>query len=153
MSLLLIGNAATGSIPPLTQYDKVVRINAGGRDNDCDIWVNSIRYRGDESNTNKQILRLNYMDGGRHAKEFPLNWQENTTHWNSEEYNQMCEEHNLDRPSTGMMAIYYLIKNHQNYLIDIAGFTHQGANVHSWDKERDIFNQYEVSGLIHKVWR
>lgn len=150
MRVILIGNAPLPT-PPLA-YDKVIRINAGGRDHECDIWVNSIRYRQDQCPTDKQILRLNYRDGGKWAKEFPLSWEENTTHWNSEEYDRMCQEHGLDRPSTGMMAIYYLIHN-TDYTIDVAGFSHEGVDVHSWDKERDIINNYESQGLIHTIWR
>ena len=150
MRAILIGNAPL-PIPPLT-YDKVIRINSGGRDNVCNLWVNSIRYRGDESNTKKKILRLNYQDDGKYVKEYPQNWEENTTYWNSAEYNKMCIEHSLTRPSTGMMAIYYLIHN-TSYTIDVAGFSHQGVDVHSWDKERDIFNNYESQGLINRIWR
>ena len=38
-------------------------------------------------------------------------------------------------------------------MIDVAGFTHEGFDVHDWDKEKIIIEEYASSKMINKLWR
>ena len=153
MRVILIGNATTDVPPSLGDYDKVVRMNQGGADHDCDIWVNNLVYSECVPKPlpprNKELLRLTTLASG---KLFPPNWEARTTRWTFEEFKRMTKELRLPRPSTGMMALYYFIKN-TDYTIDVAGFSHEGMPVHNWDKERDIFDMYAKQSNIDTIWR
>jgi hypothetical protein len=149
MHILLVGNSG-GREPPLEGYDVVYRMNNYPKNLRCDIWINNLIYTTPQPDIDQKALRLNYMNGGGHAKRFPKNWE--VTSWDCEGYERLRKEWKLEAPSTGAMAWFYLI-NYTSYKIDVAGFDHTGWDTHNWKKERDILNQLEKESKINHIWR
>jgi hypothetical protein len=56
----------------------------------------------------------------------------------------------LNKPSTGMMAVWYWLVLLQR-TAHVCCFTHEGFDVHEWDKERDIFNDYIKMNRLRRV--
>lgn len=166
--VLVIGNAKYNSVIHLDGWDVVVRCNNGGEwaylnKERCDVWVNGLLYSTYHTPPfyPEKILRLNYEGSGKQAKRYPSCWKSNTYHWNVVAFRDMTKELGLSRPSTGMLATYYAIKSFPES-VSIVGFDcyqteniytkkmppDGEANVHSFDKEKERFQDFLDKGLL-----
>lgn len=148
-TLLVIGN---GESSRLTDTDIIVRINKGVIEG-CDVWIDGISY-------------LNYPDMpsyspppciiclGKRALRAEHGWRQHP-----KDFQKMCKSLGLYRPSTGLMALWWL-KEYINYKeLVITGFNgdtnrYTGVKmywVHDWDKERKIVKEWEDEKILRHI--
>lgn len=111
-SVLLVGNGEVINETNHSNYDCIVRMNLGGIEKPCDVWINNLVYKGHSSlrfipNVDK-ILRLNCEKNGTRLKRIPKVLENRDIwYWNVNEFNKMCSKL-YERPTTGIISIYFL---------------------------------------------
>lgn len=111
-SVLLIGNGEIVNETNYGNYDLIVRMNLGGIEKPCDVWINNLVYKGHESlkciPSVDKILRLNCEKNGIRLKRLPKALEnKNIWYWNVNDFNEMAKKF-YSRPTTGFISIYFL---------------------------------------------
>lgn len=110
-SVLLIGNGEVINETNYSKYDSIVRMNLGGIEKPCDVWIDNLVYKGHENLQHipdvDKILRLNCEKEGIRLKRIPKELENKVWYWNVKDFNQMCERL-YPRPTTGLISIYFL---------------------------------------------
>jgi hypothetical protein len=162
-SILLIGNGPVGQLP---ERDLTIRMNYGIKGGDCDIWVCNLLQSEQKvmsvSRNQKFILRLNAeRDAFRIKKSYPNALHPITYFWNAEEFNEMATELDYDRPLTGTISIYWLLKYTELKSLTITGFNHFETNnihadtglvkPHKIEKDKDYINKLIEQGKVEWI--
>lgn len=155
-SILLVGNGPEYTI---NNSHLLVRMNTGVVDG-CDIWIDGMSYlhRFKEWKVPvgkyKKIVRLD-----KHAQDrqdYPGYILPKS------EYNSMTKELGMDRPSTGMMAMWWFRKYFPDNKKFITGYNgdynrytkrHNGhpAGSHKWDRERIILEEWIKDEIFQRI--
>lgn len=124
--VLLIGNSENPKELDYDKYDSIVRMNLGGQEKPCDVWLDNLVNQGhslfDTIPQVDKIMRMNCEKDGRRLNRYPKELDKyNIWFWNVTEYNNLCNEFNYQRPTTGFIAIYYFL-NFINCDLTITGY-------------------------------
>jgi len=124
-NVLLIGNGEKINQIDYSKFNSIVRINLGVQDKPCDVWINNLVNEGHNKLKSipdiRCIVRLNFEKDGKRAERMPDWVKQKAWLWNKEEYNLMTQRYNYLRPTTGFVAIYWLL-NHCNCKVTITAF-------------------------------
>ena len=124
-NVLLIGNGEKLGTIDYSKFNSIVRMNLGVQDKPCDVWINNLVYEGHnmlkEIPDIRCIVRLNFEKDGKRAERMPDWVKRKTWLWNTYDYSQMTIRYNYYRPTTGFVAIYWLL-NHCQCKVTITGF-------------------------------
>jgi hypothetical protein len=124
--LLVIGNAVIDKEPDYSKYNCIVRMNLGIKTKPCDVWINNLvnkahEFLGDVPEF-KNIIRLNAEKDGKRMNRMPQEIKPHAWLWNSNEYNFMCRELGYYRPTTGLVAIYWILNNIKFKSMTVTGY-------------------------------
>lgn len=150
--ILIIGNGAEHSILP--NYI-IVRMNAGVIEG-CDIWVDGISYlsgyRKLKIGKVGRIVRLDKL--ARNTEKYPGYILPHYL------YKEMCENLVLQRPSTGMMSLWFFNKFFPDNKKIISGFNgdynrysgkkNVSNEIHDWAREREILQEL-IDGKVYGI--
>ena len=124
-NVLLIGNGEKINQIDYSKYNSIVRMNLGVQDKPCDVWINNLVHEGHNKLKSipdiRCIVRLNFEKDGTRAERMPDWVKKKAWLWNKEEFNLMTQRYNYPRPTTGFIAIYWLL-NYCNCKLTITAF-------------------------------
>ena len=124
--LLVIGNAVTDKEIDYSKYNCIVRMNLGIQTKPIDVWVNNLVNKAHETLGEipdfKNIIRLNAEKDGKRLNRMPNELKPNAWLWNVNEFSTMCKELNYFRPTTGLIAIYWIINNIKYKSMTVTGY-------------------------------
>lgn len=126
-SVLLVGNGELMHETNYSNYDCIVRMNLGGIEKPCHIWIDNLVYQGHfklpQIPDVKNIMRLNCEKNGLRLKRLPevLKKRDDIYYWNVVDFKTMCDTLNYPRPTTGLISIYFLL-NYCSCDLTITGF-------------------------------
>jgi hypothetical protein len=125
-NLLVIGNAVTDKEIDYSKYNCIVRMNLGIQTKPIDVWVNNLVHKAHETLGEipdfKNIIRLNAEKDGKRMDRMPKELKPNVWLWNVNEFSTMCKELNYFRPTTGLIAIYWIINNIKYKSMTVTGY-------------------------------
>jgi len=124
--LLVIGNAVPDKEPDYSKYNCIVRMNLGIKTTPCDVWIDNLvnkshKFLGDIPE-NKNIIRLNAEKEGKRMNRMPTELKPHAWLWNANDYNLMCKELDYEKPTTGLVSIYWLLNNIKFNSMTITGY-------------------------------
>ena len=125
-NLLVIGNAVTDKEIDYSKYNCIVRMNLGIQTKPIDVWINNLVNKAHETLGEipdfKNIIRLNAEKDGKRMDRMPNELKPNAWLWNVNEFSTMCKELNYFRPTTGLIAIYWIINNIKYKSMTVTGY-------------------------------
>lgn len=165
--VLVVGNSESIKELDYSKYDCIVRINLGVQTKPVDVWVNGLigSHGSLEIPDDVKIMRLNCEHKGRRTNNISnKKLIKNAYFWSFEEFEKMCEIFDYKRPTTGFIAVYWLLTN-TSCKITVTGFdffetlnryTKEKINnergglykVHNQKKEKQIFEQWVSENKI-----
>lgn len=114
-SVLLVGNGELMHETNYSDYDCIVRMNLGGIEKPCDVWIDNLVFKGHNLLPQipyvKNMMRLNCEKDGRRLKRLPevLKKRDDIFYWNVADFQTMCDRFNYQRPTSGFISIYFLL--------------------------------------------
>lgn len=156
-SVLIVGNAPV-KLYPERKPDVLVRINMGFL-SDCDIWADHLvppdRIRPPES-WNGVILRHSIELGlAYQLKGFPVEWEDRTYFASRETFHQIRTDSGVDRPTTGLITILWVLRYASPSKLWITGFdffkTGVAVRVHEPKKEEKLVGRLVEQGELEHL--
>ena len=124
--ILVIGNAVSDKEIDYSKYNCIVRMNLGVQTKPCDVWINNLVNHAHvmlgEIPDIKNIIRLNAEKDGKRMERMPKEIKPHAWLWTSQDYDFMCRELGYFRPTTGLVAIYWLINNIKYKSMTVTGY-------------------------------
>jgi hypothetical protein len=101
-------------------------MNLGIQTKPIDVWINNLVNKAHETLGEipdfKNIIRLNAEKDGKRLNRMPNKLKPNAWLWNVNEFSTMCKELNYFRPTTGLIAIYWIINNIKYKSMTVTGY-------------------------------
>lgn len=143
-NILLIGNGMPSDEP---DADIVVRINWGAAHAPCDVWIDNEHKVVAPCCEPELIVRLGPRQRATPYSAF------NTS---MKLYKRMCDEMDLLRPSSGIMAVWWILNENSPQSLTVSGFSGDSnihtnrvnMDCHDWERERILLSEWASRSLL-----